>query len=333
MTFSAPTAIITGAGGQDGSYLAEWLVARGYRVFAVVRRAPAAYERLRHVDRQLEIVQADLHDTTALEDLVRSSAPDEFYNLAARASSATLFDAPAEMGMVNGIVVAQILEILARTSPRTRFCQAGSSEMFGNATVSPQDETTAFRPRNPYGAAKLFAHVAVRTYRERHDIFACNAILYNHESPRRAPDMVTRKVAIAAARASRGLPFALTLGNLDAQRDWGYAGDYVRALWLMLQHPSAEDYVIATGKLHSVRELCEIAFAHVGHDYHSVVNIDPNLARPPEATPLCGDSRKARDMLGWSPEVTFTEMIKAMVDAEIAALDRNPDQSTNHDCS
>lgn len=333
MTPSLPTAIVTGAGGQDGSYLAEWLVGRGYRVLAIVRHAPAGYERLRHLDRQIEIVQADLRDTVVLEELVRTTAPDEFYNLAARASSATLFDAPAEMGIDNGIVVAQILEILKRWSPHTRFCQAGSSEMFGNATVSPQDETTAFRPRNPYGAAKLFAHVAVRTFRERHGMFACGAILYNHESPRREPEMVTRKVAIAAARAYRGLPVALTLGNLDAQRDWGFAGDYVRALWLMLQHRIADDYVVATGKMHSVRELCEIAFAHVGLDYRNYASTDLNLARPSETVPLCGDSRRARDVLGWTPEVSFTELIHAMVDAEIVAIDRNLDQSTYHDRS
>lgn len=331
MTVSPSTAIITGAGGQDGSYLAEWLVGRGYRVIAVVRHAPTGHERLRHLDRQIEIVQADLRDTSAVEELVRGCAPAEFYNLAARASSATLFDAPAEMGIENGIVVAQILEILRQTSPRTRFCQAGSSEMFGNATVTPQDETTGFRPRNPYGAAKLFAHVAVRTYRERRGMFACNAVLYNHESPRRAHEMVTRKVAIAAARAYRGLPVALTLGNLNAQRDWGYAGDYVRALWLMLQHHTADDYVVATGKLHSVHDLCEIAFAHVGLDYRAFTRIDPNLVRPPEAVPLCGDSRRARDVLGWAPEVSFTEMIHAMVDAEIMAIDRNLDQTTHHD--
>lgn len=325
------TAIITGAGGQDGSYLAEQLLGKGYHVIGLVRREPTSYRFLEPLRGKIDVEPDAPDDPEALRRLVRRVTPDEYYNLAARASSATLFDQPAAMGIENGIRVAQMLELLLQESPQTRFCQAGSSEMFGTPTTCPQDETTGFRPRNPYGAAKLFAHVAIQTYRQRHGMFACNAILYNHESPRRAPEMVTRKVAIAAARAYRGLPVALTLGNLNAQRDWGYAGDYVRVLWLMLQHHIADDYVVATGKLHSVHELCETAFAHVGLDYRAFTGIDANLARPSEAVPLCGDGRRARDVLGWTPEVSFTEMIHAMVDAEIMAIDHNLDQSTNHD--
>ncbi|NMG77269.1 GDP-mannose 4,6-dehydratase [Aromatoleum diolicum] len=323
MTQRTSVAIISGAGGQDGSYLAEWLLAHDYHVVALVRHTPAHYERLNHLRGKFDIRQVNLRDSGATEEILRRIAADEFYNLAARASSATLFDEPAEMGMENGVMVAQLLETLRRTSPQTRFCQAGSSEMFGNTTVSPQDETTAFRPRNPYGAAKIFAHIAVQTYRQRHHMFACNAILYNHESPRRSPEMVTRKVAIAAARAYRNLPVALTLGDLEARRDWGYAGDYVRALWLMLQQPAADDYVIATGILHSVRELCEVAFEHVDLDYRPFLRLDPSLTRAPESIPLVGNSDKARALLGWEPEVTFSEMIRNMVDAEVAAIDRN----------
>lgn len=321
---TAPKAIITGVGGQDGSYLAEWLLARGYHVVGLVRRAPEAYPHIAQLSGRIDVETIDLHDSDAIATLLRRVAPRELYHLAARASSATLFDRPADMGVDNGILVARLLEAVRRESPATRFCQAGSSEMFGDAAACPQSESSGFRPRNPYGAAKVFAHVAVQTYRRHFGLFACGAILFNHESPRRGPEMVTRKIARAAAGASRDPSVELALGDLEARRDWGFAGDYMRALWLMLQHATPDDYVIGSGRLHSVRDVCETAFARVGLDYRRHVRIDPALVRPPEAVPLVGDSRKARDTLGWTPETSFEELIRMMVDAELAALDQPP---------
>lgn len=315
-----PIAVVTGIGGQDGSYLAEQLLSNGYRVIGLARRSADAYPSIAGIRDRLEFEQIDLLDHPAVAALIRKIAPAELYHLAARASSADLFTDPAGIGMINGILVARILEAIRLFSPATRFCQAGSSEIFGTPDSAPQNEQSAFRPRNPYGAAKLFAHVAVQTYRQKHGLFACGAILFNHESPRRGIEMVTRKIAHAVARAHLGLNPDLRLGNLEARRDWGFAGDYMRALWLMLQNPVPDDYVIASGELHSVRELCEIAFSYVGLDYRPHVIVDPSLFRASEPVPLHGDPSRARTTLGWLPETGFEAMVHAMVDAEIAHL-------------
>jgi GDPmannose 4,6-dehydratase len=315
------TALITGITGQDGSYLAELLLAKGYRVIGLVRPdAPEESPRISPIRHRIELVRGSLLDQPHLQSIVDQYRPAEIYNFGARASSSQLFSDPLLTSEFNGVAAVRLLESIRMVDPAIRFCQASSSEMFGNASESPQTEATPFRPRNPYGIAKLFAHGMVGAFREMHDIFACSSILFNHESPRRGPDFVTRKISMAVARISAGLDSALKLGSLDARRDWGYAGDYVDAMWRMLQAGNADDYILATGTSHSVMEFCEIAFRHVGLDYRDYVLLDSAAQRPKDAVRLVGNSSKAQSALGWGHTVSFEELVCMMVDADIRAL-------------
>ena len=315
------TAIITGITGQDGSYLAEALLMRGYRVIGIVRPdAPRNYDRVGRIERELELVKVALTDTEALKKLIEQTRPTEIYNFAARASSAQLFTDPILTSEFNALAVLRLLDIIRQVDPSIRFCQASSSELFGNATESPQSEATPFRPRNPYGIAKLFAHGMVGSYRESHNIFACSSILFNHESPRRGHEFVTRKISMGVARINAGIDKQLHLGSLDATRDWGFAGDYVEAMWRMLQATDPDDYVLATGESHSVKEVCEIAFRRVGLNYQDYVIIDPNSARVGDSAKLVGDSSKARRILRWSSTLSFEELVCMMVDADVQAI-------------
>jgi GDPmannose 4,6-dehydratase len=318
------TALITGITGQDGSYLADLLLAESYRVVGVLRPGTAAVEhpRIEHLRGKIELVECDLGDGTATKALLQATRPTELYNLAARASSAQLADDPVQTGEVNGLVVTRLLEAIRAVDPAIRFCQASSSELFGYSKESPQSETTAFHPRNPYGVAKLYGHWAVVNYRETCGTFACSSILFNHESPRRGSHFVTRKITQAVARIQAGLQDELRLGDLEARRDWGFAQDYVRAMSLMLRAPVGGDYVIATGETHSVREFCELAFARVSLDYHRYVVQDSQVRRAPETVQLVGDPAKARRVLGWSPSVSFAELVGMMVDADVRSLAR-----------
>lgn len=316
-----PTALVTGINGQDGSYLAELLLERSYRVVGLMRPdATTRQQRIDHLRRNVELVHGSLLDETCLRQIIGQYRPNEIYNFAARASSSQLFADPVLTGDFNGLAVVRLLEAIRAVDTTIRFCQASSSEMFGEAAQSPQDESTPFRPRNPYGVAKLFAHGMVGTYRENFGLFACSSILFNHESPRRGPEFVTRKIAMGVARIKAELAELLQLGSLEATRDWGYAGDYVHAMWRMLQVQSADDYVVATGESHSVREFCEIAFAHVGLDYRNHVEVDPRAQRPPEFVRLVGDATKARTVLGWRPTLSFEQLVHVMVDAEMDRL-------------
>lgn len=315
-----PTALVTGVNGQDGSYLADLLTGKGYRVIGTVRSESSDRWRIAHLESRIELVELDLGDPDRMRELVETFRPTEVYNVAARASSAQLEADPAATGQYNGIAVVHWLETLRSVDASVRFCQASSSEMFGNTDRSPQDETTPFRPRNAYGAAKLYAHWMTANFRDTHGLFACSAILFNHESPRRGQEFVTRKVTRAAARIAAGLQDRLELGSLDARRDWGFAGDYVAAMWRMLQAPMPADYVVATGETHSVRELCEIAFSRVGLDYSRYVVESADLKRAPEAVPLVGNPSKAREQLGWKPTISFVQMIETMVDADVRAI-------------
>jgi GDPmannose 4,6-dehydratase len=316
-----PTALVTGITGQDGSWMAEFLVARGYRVVGVVRPdSPGHHERLAAVRDRVELVTASLVDEERLRSLIEKYAPDEIYNFAARASSSQLFSEPLLTGEYNGLAVVRLLELVKSINPKIRFCQASSSEIFGNATEAPQTEKTPFRPRNPYGVAKLFAHGMVGSYRESYGIFACSSILFNHESPRRGREYVTRKITMGAARIKAGLESTLQLGSLDATRDWGYAPDYVRAMWLMLQASTPDDYVLATGISHSVADFCDIAFRHVGLDYRNHVLQNSVAQRPNDTARLVGDSSKAKKALQWSHTLSFEELVCQMVDADLRAL-------------
>lgn len=316
-----PRALITGINGQDGSYLAELLLDRGYDVIGLMREgAEARAQRIDHLKARIELVTGSLLSEELLRRVIADHRPDEIYNLAARASSRQLFVDPVLTGEFNGLAVARILEAIRTVRPGARFCQASSSEMFGAASEAPQSESTPFRPRNPYGVAKLFAHGMVRSYREHFGVFACSSILFNHESPRRGPEFVTRKITMGVARIKRGLASALELGDLDAVRDWGYAADYVNAMWRMLQAESADDYVVATGESHSVREFCDVAFDHVGLDYRDYVRVDPGARRAAELVPLIGDASKSSKLLDWRPTVSFEELVRMMVDADLAML-------------
>jgi len=312
-------ALITGVNGQDGSYLADLLLGQGYRVVGTVR--PGARNRLRriaHLEDRMTIVELDLLDRRTMQSVIEAQGPSEIYNLAARASSTQLHADPVLTAEYNGIAVAHLLESIRSTDPAIRFCQASSSEMFGNTDRTPQNESAPFRPRNAYGAAKLYGHWMTANYRDTQGLFACSAILFNHESPRRGYEFVTRKVTRAAAMIRAGKQERLELGDLGASRDWGFAGDYVRAMWLMLQAGTAADYVVATGEPRSVRELCEVAFRRVGLDYRQYVVENRGEKRRTDATPLVGDASFARRALGWSPSVTFSELIEMMVDADVA---------------
>ena len=316
-----PTALITGITGQDGSYLAEFLLNKGYRVVGMVRRTSTInFERIEHIQDQIELVQGDLHDQSSLMDILAEYKPDEVYNLAAQSFVPTSWRQPVLTGEVTAIGVARLLEAVRLVCPQARFYQASTSEMFGKVREVPQRETTPFYPRSPYGVAKVYGHWITVNYRESYGMFAVSGILFNHESPRRGLEFVTRKISYGVAKIKLGLANELRLGNLDARRDWGYAADYVRAMWLMLQQDEPEDYVVGTGETHSVREFCEIAFSHVGLDYRDYVVQDPRFFRPAEVDLLVADPTKARQKLGWEPTVTFEELVKMMVDADLALL-------------
>jgi GDPmannose 4,6-dehydratase len=320
---SKPTAMITGVTGQDGSYLAEFLLSKGYRVVGMVRRSSTTnFDRIRHIQDDIEIVAGDLLDQSSLMDIVREHQPDEVYNLAAQSFVLTSFSQPVLTGEFTALGVTRMLEAIRLIKPDARFYQASSSEMFGKVVEVPQRESTPFHPRSPYGVAKVYGHWITVNYRESYNLFACSGILFNHESERRGLEFVTRKVTHAAARIKLGLQDKVKLGNLDARRDWGYAGDYVRGMWLMLQQDKPDDYVLATGETHSVRELCEVAFARVGLDWQQHVEIDPRHYRPAEVDLLIGDAGKARERLGWQPEVRFKQLIEMMVDADLENLQR-----------
>lgn len=320
-------ALVTGINGQDGSYLAELLLNHGYRVMGTVRRLPTRGDCHASVGRlpgALEVVETGLLEQSSIETLLREFRPDEVYNLAARASSAELWTEPVLTGELNALAVVRWLDTIQRVDPRTRFVQASSSEVFGNAVEVPQKETTPFQPRNPYGVAKAFGHWMTAVYRAQRGLFACSCILYNHESPRRGEEFVTRKISRGTAMIKLGMAKELRLGDLDARRDWGFAGDYVRAMWLTLQQPVPDDYILASGQTHSVREFCEIAFSHVGLKYEDYVAQSRENLRAPETVPLVGDSSKAKRVLSWSPTVTFEELVIMMVEADLRLLQAEP---------
>src|SRR5574339_927595 len=315
-----PTALITGITGQDGSYLAELLLSKGYRVIGVARRSSTVtYERIEHLLDDITVVQGDLHDQGSLLSMLEEYKPTEVYNLAAQSFVPTSWNQPALTGDVTALGVTRMLEAIRFVNSKIRFYQASSSEMFGKVLEVPQRETTPFYPRSPYGAAKVYAYWITVNYREAYNLFACNGILFNHESPRRGETFVTRKITKAAARIKLGVQHELYLGNLDAKRDWGYAGDYIEAMWLMLQADTPEDYVIATGETHTVREMLERAFSRLQLDWKKHVKIDEKYYRPTEVDLLIGDASKAKRELGWQPKVTFNELIDMMVDADLAA--------------
>lgn len=311
-------ALITGITGQDGSYLAELLLGKGYRVYGLRRRTSTPNQvNIEHLLNDIEIIEGDLTDLSSLIRAVRASDPDEVYNLAAQSYVGTSWPQPLLTSDLTAIGVTNMLEAVRLTKPEARFYQASSSEMFGKVLECPQRETTPYYPRSPYGVAKVYAHWMTVNYRESFGMYACSGILFNHESPRRGIEFVTRKVTDGVARIKHGLQKELRMGNLDAMRDWGYAGDYVEAMWLMLQQDEPDDYVIATGETHTVRELLEIAFSCAGLDYRDFVVTDKSLCRPAEVDILLGDSAKARARLGWLPKVDFGQLIRMMVDSDM----------------
>jgi GDPmannose 4,6-dehydratase len=317
----AKTALITGVTGQDGSYLTELLLDKGYNVYGVVRRlsAPNVW-RIQHVLDRITLLQADLLDQLSLIKAVETADPDEFYNLAAMSFVPASWDQPMLTGEYNSQGVTRALEAIRRVNPKIRFYQASSSEMYGRVREVPQTELTPFYPRSPYGVSKVFGHYITVNYRESYNLFAVSGILFNHESPRRGIEFVTRKVTDGVARIKLGMKTDLALGNLDACRDWGFAGDYVRAMWMMLQQDEPDDYVIATGEAHSVQRLVEVAFGHAGLDWKKHVVSDPRFLRPAEVDHLIGSPAKAKTTLGWRPEVSFEQLVRMMVDADIARL-------------
>jgi len=317
----APRAIITGITGQDGSYLAELLLEKGYEVYGLVRRSSTEkFERINHIKDRVKLIQADLADQVSLIEAVGSIRPREVYNLAAQSFVPVSWNQPLLTGDITALGVTRILEAVRYVNKDIRFYQASSSEMFGHVRETPQTESTPFYPRSPYGVAKVYGHWITVNYRESYDMYACSGILFNHESPRRGLEFVTRKITDGVARIKLGLQSELRLGNLDAKRDWGYAGDYVRAMWLMLQQDTPDDYVIATEETHSVREFCELAFARAGLNYDAYVKVDPKFYRPAEVHVLLGDCTKARKQLGWVPECSFAELVNRMVDADLARV-------------
>jgi GDPmannose 4,6-dehydratase len=319
-------ALITGITGQDGSYLAELLLEKGYQVFGMVRRASTEnFDRINHIRDKIHLRQADLLDQLSIIRLIEECRPDELYNLAAQSFVPTSWHQPMLTGEFNALGVTKLLEAVRLVDKKIKFYQASSSEMFGKVQEVPQTEKTPFYPRSPYGVAKVYAHWITVNYRESYGIFAVSGILFNHESPRRGLEFVSRKITHGAVSIKLGFSKKLYLGNLDAKRDWGYAGDYVRAMWLMLQQKNPEDFVIATGRNHSVRDLADIAFSHLGLKYQDYVEVDPQLVRPAEVDVLLGDSSHARDKLGWKPEVSFEQLVEMMVDADMERL-----KSKNH---
>jgi GDPmannose 4,6-dehydratase len=314
-------ALITGVTGQDGSYLAEFLLEKGYEVYGLVRRSSLEkFDRLELCIDKIALVEGDLTDQSSLDNVIQAVQPDEVYHLAAQSFVPVSWCQPVLTADVTGLGVVRVLEAIRHHQPHAKFVQASSSEMFGKVKESPQNENTQFYPRSPYGASKVFGHHLTVNYRESYGLFACSAISFNHESPRRGLEFVTRKVTHQVARIKCGLTTKLSMGNLDAKRDWGFAGDYVRGMWLMLQEPVAEDYVLATGETHSVRELLEVAFSAAGLDWQKYVEIDPKLIRPAEVDHLCGNSAKARQKLGWKPTVSFRQLIEMMVRADLKLI-------------
>ncbi len=311
-------ALITGVTGQDGSYLAEFLLERGYEVYGMVRRSSAErYERIKHIANRIHLIRADLLDQYSLSRAIEQSEPTEIYNLGAQSFVPTSWEQPVLTGEFTALGVTKLLEAIRHVNPKIKFYQASSSEMYGKVLEVPQKETTPFYPRSPYGVAKVYGHFITVNYRESFNLFACSGILFNHESPRRGLEFVTRKITDAAARIKCGKQETLALGNMDALRDWGFAGDYVKAMWLMLQQDKPDDFVIATGEAHSVKEVVEISFERLGLDWKRHVVIDPHFFRPAEVDHLIGDSTKARKQLGWELAVSFKELIEMMVDADL----------------
>uniref|UniRef100_A0A7C3N6J9 GDP-mannose 4,6-dehydratase n=1 Tax=candidate division WOR-3 bacterium TaxID=2052148 RepID=A0A7C3N6J9_UNCW3 len=317
-------AIITGITGQDGSYLAEFLLEKGYEVYGMVRRSSTEnFERIEHIKDRIKFYHADLLDFSSLIEMVDEIRPNEIYNLAAQSFVPTSWKQPILTGEFTALGVTRILEAIKLVDKKIRFYQASSSEMFGKVLEIPQKETTPFYPRSPYGVAKVYGHFITVNYRESYDIFACSGILFNHESPRRGREFVTRKISEGVAKIKLGLQDKLHLGNLEAKRDWGYAGDYVKAMYMMLQQDSPSDYVIATGETHSVREFVKLAFERVDLDYEKYVVVDKDLFRPAEVDQLVGDYSKAKKILGWEPTVTFKELVNMMVDSDLKNLKNN----------
>jgi len=312
------TALITGVTGQDGSYLAELLLEQGYRVAGMTRRSSTdRNERIAHLAGRIELVQGDLHDQASLVSALVRVRPQEVYNLAAQSFVPTSWNQPVLTAEVTALGATRVMEAIRQVDPTIRFYQASSSEMFGKVRQVPQNEDTPFHPRSPYGVAKAYAHFLTVNFRESYDLFAVSGILFNHESPRRGLEFVTRKVTDGVARIKHGLTDSLRLGNLESHRDWGFAGDYVRAMWLMLQQDEPRDYVVATGRAHTVRQLCELAFGHAGLDYRDHVKVDEDLFRPAEVDHLLGDASRARAELGWEPAVDFPGLVGMMVDADL----------------
>lgn len=319
-------ALITGVTGQDGSYLAEFLLEKGYDVYGMVRRTSTVHhERIRHIQDKINLVQGDLSDQTSLTRAMSEIMPDEVYNLAAQSFVPTSWNQPAFTGDITGIGVTRMLESVHTVKPDARFYQASSSEMFGKVQAVPQKEDTPFWPRSPYGVAKVYGHWITVNYRESYDMYAVSGILFNHESPRRGLEFVTRKVTYHTAKIKLGMAKELRMGNLDAQRDWGFAGDYVQAMWLMLQQDSPDDYVVATGKTHTVERLLDVAFSCVDLNWKDYVVQDEKFMRPAEVDLLIGDPAKAHAKLGWEPNVTFEQMIQMMVEADIQRLKKDPE--------
>ncbi len=315
------TALITGITGQDGSYLAEFLLAQGYRVIGMVRRSSTVnFDRIKHIQNDIELAQGDLLDQMSIVDILREFQPGEVYNLAAQSFVPTSWKQPVLTGEFTAIGVTRMLEAIRNTDPAIRFYQASSSEMFGKVVEVPQRETTPFYPRSPYGVAKVYGHWITVNYRESYNLFASSGILFNHESPRRGLEFVTHKVTHGVAKIKLGKAKELRLGNLESRRDWGYAGDYVQAMWRMLQQDKPDDFVVATGETHSVQELCEVAFGHAGLDWRAHVAQDPKYFRPAEVDLLVGDPTKAGQVLGWEPSVSFRQLIEMMVDEDIKAI-------------
>ena len=317
-----PTALITGITGQDGSYLAESLLDKGYDVIGMVRRSSTVnFERIAHIQGAIQFVNGDLLDQISLIDAIKEHNPDEVYNLAAQSFVQTSFGQPVLTGETTALSVTRILDAIRNVDPSTRFYQASSSEMFGKVAEVPQNEATPFYPRSPYGVAKVYGHWITVNYRESYNLHASSGILFNHESPRRGLEFVTRKISYGAASIKLGLETKLALGNLDSKRDWGFAGDYVEAMWLMLQEDSPDDYVICTGETHSVREFCQVAFGHLSLSYEDHVEVDEKFFRPAEVDLLVGDYSKAASKLQWAPKTTFEELVTMMVDADMALLE------------
>lgn len=314
-------ALITGITGQDGSYLSELLLEKGYEVYGMVRRASVErFDRIEHLQDRINLVQGDLTDQSSLDEAVKTIQPDEIYNLAAQSFVPTSWNQPTLTGEVTGIGTTRLLEAVRKIKPDAKFYQASSSEMFGKVREVPQSELTPFHPRSPYGVAKVYGHFITVNYRESYNLFACSGILFNHESPRRGLEFVTRKITSHVAKIKLGLANELRLGNMDAKRDWGYAGDYVEAMWLMLQQSEPDDYVVAMGETHSVEEFVELAFGHAGLDWKKYVVIDPKFMRPAEVDLLVGNPEKAKKKLGWKPKVSFPELVRMMVDSDIKGV-------------